>query len=134
MKKHLKADEIKILSITSGGAVAKGDYEQMIVAVQPSAAWVAEPDADVVITHCDTVGGTYTALRTVNVALAADAHVQFQVDLVGAKKFLKLAFERNATPADLLVGDLVLADKRDVNVADTEELPIPAIIHPVLDI
>lgn len=132
MKKLLKADEIKIFSITAGAAVAKADYEQLILAISRSAVWAAETDADVIITTCATSGGTYAPFKTINVAPGAGEIVQFQVNLVGALDYIKIAFEQNATPADLLVGDAVLADKRDVDTADVEELPVPAVIHDTL--
>lgn len=132
MKKMLKADEIKIFSIASGVAVAKADYEQLILAVQRSAVWAAETDADVTITHSDASNGTFTAFKVINVAPGAGESVQFQVNLVGVKDFFKITFEQNATPADLLVGDAVLADDRDVDTADVEELPVPAVIHPTI--
>lgn len=134
MKKLLKADDISILSVTSGTAIAKEDYEQMIIAASRSAAWVAETEADIVMTHCDTVGGSYTAFKTFTVAPGASEIVQFQVDLVGVKDFFKLASEQNITPADLLHMDVVLADKRDIDTADVEDLPVPAVIHSTLSL
>lgn len=127
MKKLLKADEIKAFIIEAGAAFAKEDFEQLIVAVSASANVAAETEADVVISHAATVGGNYAEFKSVTVAL--DAAAQFQVNLVGAKEFVKIAFEQNGDDEDLLVGAAVLADKRDVAEADVEELPVPAVIH-----
>lgn len=134
MKKLLKADEIKLFAVADGAALAKGRYAQLILAAKRAAVWAAETDADIVITHCATVGGTYTAFKTFNVAPGASDSVQFQVDLVGVKDFFKITLEKNATPAVILDVIGAFADSEDVDTADVEELPVPAVIFPTISL
>lgn len=132
MKKLLKADEIKIFTVVNGTAVAKEDYAQLILAAKRSAVWDAETSATITITHSATVGGTYTTFKEFDLAVGASEILQFQVNLVGVLDFFKVVIEQNATPADLLNVNAVLADDSDVDTADVEDLPVPAVIHSTL--
>ena len=123
MKKILKADLIKAFLAATTVEYAKEDYEQLILSVQPNSTWVAEPAAEIVVKNDAGV-----TLKTVSVPLAADAFAQFQVDLV--------AFDEKFSVTIPAYVDVVavLADKRDVDTADVEELPVPAVIHSTLDL
>ena len=134
MKKLLKADEIKLFAINDGVAFDKEVYEQLIIAVGRSAAWVAEESATLTISHSSAVDGDYVEFKEFTLAPGEDESLQFQVNLVGAEQFIKIESEQNATPAVLLEGVAVLADSRDVDTADVEELPVPAVVHDVLDV
>lgn len=123
MKKLLKADEFKAFPAVTTVEYAKADYEQLILAVQPSATWVAEPSASIVVKNDAGV-----TLRTVAVPLSANAHVQFQVDLVEFDEKFSVTFPAYASVI------AVLADKRDISTADVEALPVPAQINSVLDL
>lgn len=134
MKKLLKADEIKLFAINDGVAFDKEVYEQLILAVGRSDAWVAEESATLTISHSSTEDGDYVEFKEFTLAPGEDESLQFQVNLVGAEQFIKIESEQNATPAVLLEGVAVLADSRDVDTADVEEMPVPAVIHDTLDV
>ena len=134
MKKLLKADEIKLFAVGDSVAFDKENYEQLILAVSRSAAWVAEESATLTISHSSTEGGNYVEFKGFTLAPVADEALQFQVNLVGAEQFIKVVSEQNATPAILLDAVAVLADSRDVDTADVEELPVPAVVHDTLDV
>ena len=134
MKKLLKADEIKLFAVSDDVAFDKENYEQLILAVSRSAAWVAEESATLTISHSSTLAGTYVEFKEFTLAPGADEALQFQVNLVGAEQFIKVVSEQNATPAILLDAVAVLADSRDVDTADVEELPVPAVVHDTLDV
>lgn len=123
MKRLLKADEFKAFPVATTVEYAKGDYEQLIFAVQPSATYVAEASATLVIKNDAGV-----TLRTEVVPLTATAHVQFQVDLTRFDEKFSVTF-----PAIVNV-IAILADKRDVDTADVEDLPVPVVVNPVLEL
>ena len=123
MKKLLKADMIKAFPAATTVEYSKADYEQLILAVQPNPTWVAEPSASIVVKNDAGV-----TLKTVAVALSANAHEQFQVDLVGFDEKFSVTF-----PAYVSV-IAILADKRDIDVADVEGLPVPVVINSTLDL
>ena len=121
MKKLLKADMIKAFPAATTVEYAKADFEQLILAVQANATWVAEPTATIVVKN-----DAAETLKTVVLDMAADLHAQFQVDLVAFDEKFSVTF-----PAYVDVV-AILADKRDIDVADVEELPVPAIINPTI--
>lgn len=121
MKKLLKADMIKAFPAATTVEYAKGVYEQLILAVQPSATWVAEPTASIVVKNDAGV-----TLKTVAVPLSAGAHAQFQVDLVAFDGKFSVTFPAYASVI------AILADSRDIDVADVEDLPVPAIVNPTI--
>lgn len=123
MKKFLKADQIKAFVAATTVEYAKEDYEQLILSVKPNATWVAEPSASIVVKNDAGV-----TLKTVSVALAANAFEQFQVNLVAFDEKFSVTFPAYV---DVVV---VLGDKRDIDVADTEELPIPVVIHDTISL
>jgi len=123
MKKILKADLIKAFLAATTVEYAKEDYEQLILSVQPNATWVAEPAAEILVKNDAGV-----TLKTVSVPLSASAFEQFQVDLVAFDEKFSITI-----PAYVDVV-AVLADKRDIDEADVEELPVPAVIHSTLDL
>lgn len=123
MKKLLKADMIKAFPAATTVEYSKADYEQLILAVQPNTTWVAEPSASIVVKNDAGV-----TLKTVAVALSATAHEQFQVDLVGFDKKFSVTF-----PAYVSV-IAILADKRDIDVADVEGLPVPVVINSTIEL
>lgn len=92
MKRVLQADKIKIVENAEPAFIDKADFEAL----------VALASDDVVITHADVVDGTNAvAYKT----YAAEANDQVNIDLVGAKQFIKIE------NADVLV----FGDKRDIN-------------------
>ena len=121
MKKLLKADMIKAFPAATTVEYAKADFEQLILAVQANATWVAEPTATIVVKN-----DAAETLKTVVLDMAVDLHAQFQVDLVAFDEKFSVTF-----PAYVDVV-AILADKRDIDVADVEELPVPAIINPTI--
>lgn len=123
MKKFLKADQIKAFKAVTTVEYAKEDYEQLILSVKPNATWVAEPSASIVVKNDAGV-----TLKTVAVALSAAAFDQFQVNLVAFDEKFSVTFPAYV---DVVV---VLGDKRDIDVADVEKLPIPAKINPVISL
>jgi len=123
MKRLLKADAFKAFPVTSAVEYAKGDYEQLILAVQPSATYADEASVSIVLKNDAGV-----TLHTEVVPLSADAHMQFQVDLPRFDEKFSATF-------DAFVNVIaILADKRDIDTADVEELPVPAIVNPVLEL
>ena len=123
MKKLLKAEEIKTLFVVDATAYDKDMFEQLIIAAKRSSFWGASTDADITITHCDTVGGTYEAYDVINVAPGAGEVVQFEVNLVGVKQFFKIGIEKIATDPILdVVG--ILADDRYVEEATSLDLVV----------
>lgn len=123
MKRLLKADEFKAFPVATTVEYAKEDYEQLILAVQPSSAYVAETSASLVIKNDAGV-----TLRTEVVPLTATTHVQFQVDLTRFDEKFSVTL-----PAYVNV-IAILADKHDVDTADVEDLPVPAVVNPVLEL
>lgn len=121
MKKLLKADEIKAFGAVSTTEYPKGRYNQLILAVYPNATWVAEATASIVLKNDAAV-----TIDTVSVPLSANAHVQFQADLMAFDEKFSVTF-----PAYVNVV-AVLADSEDIDTADVEELPVPAVIHDTL--
>lgn len=134
MKKLLKADEIKLFAISDNVAFDKEVYEQLILAVSRSAAWAAEESATLTVSHSSTEGGTYVEFKEFTLAPGVDESLQFQVNLVGTEQFIKIVSQQNGASAILLEGVAVLADSRDVDTADVEEQPVPAVIHDTLDV
>lgn len=162
MKKLLKADQIKVFPAASTVEYAKGRYEQLILAVQAKAsAWVTGTSyvADDIVSNGDKIykcitnhtasaafatdaakwevvasvnivvkNDAGTTLKTEAVALSASSIVQFQVDLVGFDEKFSVTF-----PAYVSV-TVVLADSRDIDVADVEPLPVPVKIHSVTNL
>lgn len=162
MKKLLKADMIKAFPVVTTVEYAKADFEQLILAVLANvAAWVTGTTyvADDLVSNGGKVykcvtGHTASAafatdaakwevvasvsivvkndaaetLKTVVLDLAADLHAQFQVDLVAFDEKFSVTF-----PAYVDVV-AILADKRDIDVADVEGLPVPAVINPTIDL
>lgn len=118
MKKFLKADQIKAFPAATTVEYAKADYEQLILAVQANSTWVAEPTAAIVVKNDAGV-----ALKTVTLDMAADLHAQFQFNLEASDEKFSVTF-----PAYVDVV-AILADKRDIDVADVEAEPVPAVIH-----
>lgn len=133
MKKLLKAEEIKTLFVVDGTAYDKDMFEQLIIAAKRSAEWGASTDADITITHCDTVDGTYVAFDTINVAPAASEVVQFEVNLVAVKQFFKIGIEKIvADPILDVVG--ILADDRYVEEATSLDLVVDPTPRTVLSL
>lgn len=162
MKRLLKADEFKAFPAATTVEYAKEDYEQLIFAVQANVdAWVTGTTyvADDLVSNAGKVykcitGHTASAafatdvakwevvasvnivvkndagvtLRTEVVPLTATTHVQFQVDLTRFDEKFSVTF-----PVSVNV-TAILADKRDVDTADVEELPVPAVINDTLDV
>lgn len=162
MKKLLKADQIKAFVAASTVEYPKEDYEQLIVSVQVNvAAWVTGTSyvADDLVTNGGKVykcitnhtasaafatdAAKWEVLASVNVVVKNDAGVtlkteavaldaatlyHFQVDLVAFDEKFSVTF-----PASVKVV-AILGDKRDIDVADVEKLPIPAKINPVISL
>lgn len=162
MKKLLKADMIKAFPIATTVEYSKADYEQLILAVQANvAAWVTGSTYvanDLVsnggkVYKCitgNTASATFAAdaakwevvasvsivvkndaaktLKTVVLDLVADLHAQFQVDLVAFDEKFSVTFP---APVDVVA---ILADKRDIDIADVEDLPVPAIINSTIEL
>lgn len=92
MKRVLQADKIKIVKNAEPAFIDKADFEAL----------VALASDDVVITHSDAEAGTNAvAYKT----YAAAANDQVNIDLVGAKQYIKIE------NADVLV----FGDKREIN-------------------
>lgn len=125
MKKILKADEIKFV-FPGADAIAKADYAQLIVAAKRGAEWAGTENA-LAIHHADAADGDFAEFKEFVLAPGASEVVQFQVNLAGVKDFFKFVADE-----DVFVIDAILADDADVDAADVEELPVPAVIHPTL--
>lgn len=123
MKKFLKADQIKAFAAATTVEYAKEDYEQLILSVKPNATWVAEPSASIVVNNDAGV-----TLKTVSVPLSANAFEQFQVNLEAFDEKFSVTFPSYVSVV------VVLGDKRDIDVADTEKLPIPVVIHDTISL
>lgn len=125
MKKILKAQDISVVFVTDDAAMDKGAFEQLILACKRSANWGVSTDADLTITHCDTVDGTYTAFATINVAPGATGTVLEEVNLVAMKQFFKISIEE-ATGNDIVDVVAIFADDRLVDTADV----LPLVVNP----
>lgn len=155
MKKLLKADMIKAFPAATTVEYAKEDFEQLILAVQSKiVAWVtgtsyASGDfvsnggknykcvtAHTASAAFATDAAKWEEVTTASIVLKNDAGVtlktevvsleginQFQVDLVAFDAKFSATF-----PASVGV-IAILADKRDIDVADVEAEPVPAVIH-----
>lgn len=114
MKKLLKEYEVKF--IEADVAVDREDYEQLIgnatdfsllkISHGPSAADLVEVDADLFK------------------ALVEENHVtqNFEFNLVGLNKFIKVEGASN----------LLLSDKGDIDDVSSKEMPVPAVVNPVI--
>ena len=158
MKKLLKADMIKAFPVATTVEYAKEDFEQLILAVQAKiVAWVtgtvyalgdfvSNGGKNYKCTTAHTASAAFATdvanweeVKTASIVLKNDAAVtlktevvsleginQFQVDLVAFDAKFSATF-----PASVGV-IAILADKRDIDVADVEGLPVPAIVNPTI--
>lgn len=123
MKKLLKAQDIKTLFIVDDTAYPKETFEQMILAAKRSANWGASTDADLTITHCDTIDGQFVAFDVINVIPPVSGVAQVEVNLVAMKDYFKISIEEDGGN-DIVDVVAILADDRLIAEAVSAELPV----------
>lgn len=93
MKRVLNADKIKIVDNGTPAFIDKGDYEALVILATAAA---------VKVEHDDVIAGTS---KETYLEVTAEVGDHINVDLVGAKQFIKI------TNADAIV----FGDKRDIH-------------------
>lgn len=118
MKRELLKN-IKVIPYTSGTAIDRESFLSAVVA----ASVTAGAKVKIEVTHCDTENGSYTNVTdklivvdgTNEAEITAPATVNFDLDLIGCKRFIKIT----AT----LTGDSAAATYAVV-LGDPAEMPV----------
>lgn len=114
MKRAL-LENVKVIPYTLGTAIDRDGFLSAIVAANITAG----DSAGIEVTHCDEESGSYVAvpddfvvLGEKNVSVSGAALVQFYLDLVGCKRYIKV----NITGPSTAVYAVALGDAREVPV------------------
>lgn len=116
----------KVLPYTSGDAIDRSGFLSAVLAVKAA----AKGEVSVAVTHCDTQGGSYTAVDDPRLFVGCTGKVDeaqsedvvvFNIDLLGCKQFVKLTTSGAGAaeaPCALVLGDPAKAPVEGANLGE----------------